>query len=44
LIGAGIITAHLLISHPQAKLDEGTYLQFMLTERLNLVPAPASGN
>jgi hypothetical protein len=44
LIGAGVITAHLLISHPQAELNEGTYLQFMLTERLNLVPATASGN
>ncbi len=44
LVGAGIITAHLLISHPQATLDEGTYLQFALTERLNLVPAAANGN
>ena len=44
LIGAGVITAHLLINHPQATLDEGTYLQFALTERLNLVPAAAGGN
>jgi hypothetical protein len=44
LIGAGVITAHLLISHPQATLDEGTYLQFVLTERLNLVPATTTGN
>jgi hypothetical protein len=44
LIGAGVITAHLLINHPQATLDEGTYLQFMLSERLNLVPAAANGN
>jgi len=44
LIGAGVITAHLLISHPQATLDEGTYLQFALTERLNLVPATVTGN
>lgn len=44
LIGAGVITAHLLISHPQATLDEGTVLQFMLTEPLNLVPASTSGN
>jgi hypothetical protein len=44
IIGAGVITAHLLISHPQATLDEGTYLQFMLTERLNLVSAMANGN
>jgi hypothetical protein len=44
LVGAGVITAHLLISHPQATLDEGTYLQFTLTERLNLVPAAVNGN
>ncbi|HEX8711792.1 MAG TPA: hypothetical protein VF730_07965 [Terracidiphilus sp.] len=44
LVGAGVITAHLLLSHPQATLDQGTYLQFMLTERLNLVPAGLNGN
>ncbi len=44
LVGAGLITAHLLISHPQATLEEGTVLQFMLTERLNLVPAAVNGN
>ncbi|MGB6722094.1 MAG: hypothetical protein WBE72_14955, partial [Terracidiphilus sp.] len=37
LIGAGAITAHLLISHPQATLDSGTTLLFTLTEPLNLV-------
>lgn len=44
LVGAGVITAHLLISHPQATLDEGTVLDFMLTEPLNLVPAGTVGN
>ena len=44
LVGAGVITAHLLISHPQATLDEGTVLDFMLTEPLNLVPAGTTGN
>ena len=44
LIGAGAVTAHLLISHPQATLDEGTTLLFTLTETLNLVPAGPSGN
>ncbi len=44
LVGAGVITAHLLISHPQATLDEGTYLQFALTEPLNLIPAAVNGN
>jgi hypothetical protein len=44
LIGAGVITAHLLISHPQASLDEGTTLLFTLSEPLNLVPAGTAGN
>jgi hypothetical protein len=39
LIGAGAITAHLLISHPQATLETGTTLLFTLTETLSLVPA-----
>jgi len=44
VIGAGVITVHLLVSHPQAVLDSGTVLLFTLTERLNLVPAGASGS
>jgi len=36
LIGAGAITAHLLVSHPQATLERGTTLIFALTEPLNL--------
>jgi hypothetical protein len=44
IIGAGVITAHLLISHPQAHLDSGTYLLFTLNEPLNLVPAAQTGN
>lgn len=44
IVGAGVITAHLLISHPQATLDEGTVLDFMLTEPLNLIPAGTTGN
>ncbi len=44
IIGAGVITAHLLISHPQATLDNGTVLQFTLNEPLNLVPGAPSGN
>jgi len=44
LIGAGVITAHLLISHPQADLEPGTTLLFTLTDRLSLVPAGTSGN
>lgn len=37
LIGAGVITAHLLVSHPQATLEPGTTLLFTLTEQLRLV-------
>jgi hypothetical protein len=44
LIGAGVITTHLLVSHPQATLDEGTVLLFTLSEPLNLVPAGSNGN
>lgn len=42
LIGAGVVTAHLLISHPQVTLEPGTTLLLMLTEPLSL--APANGN
>jgi hypothetical protein len=41
LVGAGVVTAHLLISHPQATLEPGTVLLFTLTQPLNLV-APTS--
>ena len=44
LIGAGVITVHLLISHPQATLDSGTVLLFTLNQPLNLVPAAQTGN
>jgi hypothetical protein len=44
IIGAGVITAHLLVSHPQATLDSGTVLLFTLNQPLNLVPAAQSGN
>jgi hypothetical protein len=37
LVGAGVITVHLLVDHPQATLDEGTALMFMLTQPLDLV-------
>jgi hypothetical protein len=42
LIGAGVVTAHLLISHPQAILETGTVIMFTLTERLSMVPASGS--
>jgi hypothetical protein len=44
IIGAGVITAHLLVSHPQATLDSGTVLLFTLNQPLNLVPAAQGGN
>jgi len=39
LIGAGAVTVHLLVNHPQARLDEGSTLVFSLTEPLDLVSA-----
>jgi hypothetical protein len=39
LIGAGVITVHLLVSHPQATLESGTALLLTLTEPLYMVPA-----
>jgi hypothetical protein len=44
LIGAGAITVHLLVSHPQARLEPGATLIFQLTDRLRLAPEAASGN
>ncbi|MGD0520522.1 MAG: hypothetical protein ABSA48_04635 [Terracidiphilus sp.] len=44
LIGAGAITVHLLVSHPQATLESGAPLLFTLTEPLDMVPAGASEN
>ena len=42
IIGAGAVTTHLLVSHPQAILEPGTVLLFTLTQPLNLVAAPNS--
>jgi hypothetical protein len=44
LVGAGIVTTHLLISHPQAHLDSGDVLMLTLTERMHLEPVANSGN
>lgn len=44
LIGAGAITVHLLVSHPQARLNPGTTILFTLTDPLYIVPAGASWN
>lgn len=44
IIGASLISVHLLVSHPQATLENGTVLLFTLSEPLNLVPAGPNGN
>jgi hypothetical protein len=44
LIGAGVISVHLLVSHPQATLDSGTVLLFTLNQPVNLVAAAQTGN
>ena len=44
IVGASLVSVHLLVSHPQATLDYGTVLLFTLSEPLNLVPATASGS
>jgi hypothetical protein len=44
LVGAGVVTTHLLISHPQAHLEEGDVLMLTLTEQVHLVPASAQGD
>ena len=42
LIGAGVVSAHLLVSHPQATLDPGTALLLTLTEPLQMAPLNAA--
>lgn len=44
VIGAGVITAHLIVSHPQARLDSGTVLEFTLNQPIDLAPAAQTGN
>jgi hypothetical protein len=44
LIGAGAVTAHLLISHPQATLEPGTVMIFSLSEPLLMESVNAGGN
>jgi hypothetical protein len=44
IIGASVISVHLLVSHPQATLENGTVLIFSLSEPLNLVAASPAGN
>lgn len=42
MVGAGVITAHLLVSHPQATLERGTAMLFTLTEPLQMSKTSAA--
>jgi hypothetical protein len=42
LVGAGAVTVHLLVNHPQATLEPGAVLDFSLTEPLDLAVAAPS--
>ncbi|MFP5275726.1 MAG: hypothetical protein ACLGPM_01310 [Acidobacteriota bacterium] len=42
VVGAGAVTLHLLMDHPQATLKKGTFLEFSLTQQLNLAPETAT--
>ena len=44
IIGASVITVHLLVDHPQATLENGTVLLFTLNEPLHLAAAAQTGN
>jgi hypothetical protein len=44
LIGAGVVTTHNLVSHPQANIEAGSYLMLTLTQQIQLVPANSQGN
>jgi hypothetical protein len=44
IIGAGLVTTHLLVSHPQTSLDAGSYLMLTVTEPVQLVAAGSQGN
>lgn len=44
IVGAGVVTTHLLVSHPQANLESGSYLMLTLTEQVRLVPEGSQGN
>jgi len=44
LVGAGVVTTHLLVNHPQTKLEEGTVMILTLTEQMQMAPVGAPGN
>jgi hypothetical protein len=44
MIGAGVVTTHLMVSHPQATLEPGTAMIFTLTEPLQMATTRAAGS
>jgi len=44
IVGAGVVTTHLLVSHPQANLETGSYLMLTVTEQVRLVPEGSQGD
>jgi hypothetical protein len=42
-VGAGLVTTHLLVSHAQANLDNGSVLMLTLTTQVHLVPTTVHG-
>jgi hypothetical protein len=42
MVGVGVITAHLLVSHPQATLEPDTAMIFTLTEPLQMAAPGAT--
>ena len=44
IVGAGIVTTHLLVSHPQAHLDSGDVLMLTVTQRMHLDPVVNTGS
>lgn len=44
IVGAGIVTTHLLVSHPQAHLDSGDVLMLTVTQRMHLDPVANTGS
>ena len=44
LVGAGLVTTHILVNHPQVSIDAGSYLMLTLTDQVQLVPASSQGN
>ena len=43
-VGAGLVTTHLLVSHPQTHLDAGSHLILTLTHPMHLEPATMNGD